>query len=160
MPGSMKAFDQIRPGDQNLEIGVSSEEKVLTFYMFNDPALNTFSKEEADKKNGLNNFKIINEANIPTRKLSTILKENLKGEKTIDYLNIDAEGLDMEVLRSNDWNLYAPEVISVECGKDIRVHDTDVYKYLSKLGYDLVSVMFNTLIFAKNGTGTRSVICI
>ncbi len=54
MPGSMEPFKQSRPRDINLEIGVSESAQVLTYYAFNEPALNGFSKELADRiiKNG------------------------------------------------------------------------------------------------------------
>ncbi|MBI3599651.1 MAG: FkbM family methyltransferase [Nitrospinae bacterium] len=38
----------------------------------------------------------------------------LRGEKEIDYLNIDVEGHELDVLRQNDWGKYRPKIISVE----------------------------------------------
>src|ERR1700690_3428270 len=43
-PGSMRLFKQIRPRDINVEAAVSSTPQELTYYSFNDPALNTFRK--------------------------------------------------------------------------------------------------------------------
>ena len=47
LPGSMVAFNKERPNDINLEIGISKKESELLYYMFNEPALNTFSETEA-----------------------------------------------------------------------------------------------------------------
>lgn len=45
MPGSMRLFEKWRPRDVNLEVGVSANESVLEYFVFNEPALNGFSRE-------------------------------------------------------------------------------------------------------------------
>ena len=49
MPGSMKLFKKLRPRDINLELGVSENESEKDYYVFNDTALNSFSKEHSEK---------------------------------------------------------------------------------------------------------------
>lgn len=159
MPGSMKIFDEVRPGDKNVEIGVSDKEQTLTFYAFNEPALNTFSKEEADKKNGKNGYHITQTVKIQTLPLSALLERYIPSDVSIDYLNIDIEGLDMLALRSNNWNKFRPSVISVESYfSSGSIKESEVYEFLSDHGYQLVSVLFNTLIFATNDISANSVI--
>src|SRR6185436_8799288 len=41
-PGSMRLFQRFRPNDVNLELGVSEHPGHLEFYVFAEPALNTF----------------------------------------------------------------------------------------------------------------------
>lgn len=56
MPGGMRLFRKIRPKDINLEIAISDKKRVLTYYVFNDHALNGFSKglpTERDEKGRL-----------------------------------------------------------------------------------------------------------
>jgi len=43
-PGSMTAFRKVRPADINIECPVSDKSDIATFYIFNEPALNTFSE--------------------------------------------------------------------------------------------------------------------
>ena len=45
------------------------------------------------------------------RSLSEILQEN--GVKNIDLLNVDVEGMDLEVIRSHDWSIK-PTIVVVE----------------------------------------------
>jgi hypothetical protein len=45
-----EVFEKILPEDINLELGISQEQREMTYHMFNEPALNTFSPEEASKK--------------------------------------------------------------------------------------------------------------
>ncbi|MCP2732462.1 FkbM family methyltransferase, partial [Symplocastrum sp. BBK-W-15] len=42
MPGSMEIFNKIRANDINLEISISDCNQILTYYEFNEPALNGF----------------------------------------------------------------------------------------------------------------------
>ncbi len=114
MPGSMIPFQQIRPFDINLEAEISETPQNLTYYIFNEPALNTLSKDEADKKNGLNNYRIIDTKKITTKTLKDVLDSYLPSGMPIDFMSVDVEGLDLEVLRSNDWNRYKPSILLVE----------------------------------------------
>ena len=44
MPGGMKFFQKIRRRDINLEVAISNKKQELTYYMYNEPALNSFLK--------------------------------------------------------------------------------------------------------------------
>ena len=156
MPGSMEAFKEKRSRDINLEIGISSEEGELLYYIFNEPALNTFSKEEAKKKDGLRNFKITDKKKIKTFPLAKVLNKYLPEHIEIDFMSIDVEGLDLKVIQSNDWSLYRPTYILIE---DLQrkpiaqlIVDSALYEYLEELNYSLVAKTFNTLFFKDTTT--------
>ena len=53
MPGTIKLFNKYRPRDINLEQGVAEKEETLDYYQFNEPALNSFSKELSEKEKRL-----------------------------------------------------------------------------------------------------------
>ena len=80
---------------------------------------------------------------IKTKTLTTILdKTKFKG-KEIDFLNIDTEGNDLEVLKSLDFKRYKPKLICVELvdhfnpkQKEIKKHK--IYKFLKNNKYQLV----------------------
>ena len=44
-PGAMELFRRLRPNDINLELAVSDLKQTLTYYEFDDPALNSFRPE-------------------------------------------------------------------------------------------------------------------
>ncbi len=115
MPGSMNLFRKLRKRDKNIEVGIGSKEGYLDYYIFNEPALNGFSKEissDRDKKSG--KYKILDIKNVRVITLAAILEEHLPARMTIDFLSIDVEGLDVDVLESNDWNRFRPKVVLVE----------------------------------------------
>jgi hypothetical protein len=115
MPGSMKSFYKDRPRDINLEFGIGLNESQLDYYIFNEPALNGFSKdlsnERHEEKSRYHIEKIIKVNVLP---LSTVLDLNLPVGQDIDFLSVDVEGLDFEVLKSNDWAKYRPKFVLAE----------------------------------------------
>ncbi|MEJ2105336.1 MAG: FkbM family methyltransferase, partial [Ignavibacteriaceae bacterium] len=105
-PSTKRRFDKIRPRDINLEIPISDKEEELTYYMFNDPALNGFSKDISDEVKELKDYRVIGTIKMKTRTLLSILDEYLPIGQRIDFLSIDVEGFDFKVLTSNDWDKY------------------------------------------------------
>ncbi len=148
-PNSMRSFNLLRPRDINLEIGIGSEPKDLMFYCFNEPALNTFDPKLAAERNNGAPYKIINEIKIPTFTLADVLDRHLPLNQHIDVLSIDVEGLDLDVLKSNNWGKYVPDFILVE-DVDFKIEtplSSPVYCFLNQLGYSLVAKLKRTLVF-------------
>lgn len=151
-PGSMKSFTKVRPNDINIEAGVDSQKRVLTYYSFNEPALNTFSREEALKKSKVDRYKIIEELAIPVRRLESILKENIPEGQTIDFLTVDVEGKDLEVLKSNDWNRFRPKIVLVEDlprENLLNLNNSEVVKFMSQKDYFPIGRSYSTMYFEK-----------
>ena len=113
-PGSMEPFRRLRPQDINLECGVSEQAKTLAFHLFNEPALNGFSAELSKERDGVGHFRLISTIPVPSRPLRELLAEHLPSGQRIDLLNVDVEGFDLEVLRSNDWTKYRPTIVIAE----------------------------------------------
>ena len=152
LPGNKQLFDAVRPRDTNLELAVSDVEEITTYYMFSEPALNTFCKAEADYKSSLNNYDLIGTVNLNTLKLSNILDGHIESN-SIDFMSIDVEGLEMNVLRSNNWNRYRPKIVLVELLRHSfeEVLASELYFFLKSVGYEIVSKTHNTLFFmARN----------
>ena len=91
------------------------KEDILNYYIFNEPALNSFSKKLSDERIKEQNQVFIKETvGIKVQPLYKILDTHLKNHN-IDVLNVDVEGMDLDVLNSNDWSKYRPKfVIAVE----------------------------------------------
>lgn len=100
-------FEKYRPRDKYLGVGISNKNKKLNYYQFLIPALNTFSKINANQsiKKG---HKLVGVKKINTKNIKEI------AEKNIDFLSVDTEGFDELILKSWPWNKYYPKVICVE----------------------------------------------
>ena len=151
MPNSMRLFDKIRPRDINLEVPVSDKREKLKYYMFNEPALNGFSKELAEQRDGRNHYKIISEKEMETSTLEEILKKHLPHGQEIDFMSVDIEGLDLKAIKSNNWRLFRPKFVLVEIlGTSINeITDSKEYNYLTEFGYEIFAKTVNTVILRR-----------
>lgn len=149
-PQSIKKFDTLRTRDINVNIGIAERSTELMYYMFNESAVNTFSQSLFEERKKISWLKHIGSQKIPVQPLSNVL-ERLNIPSVIDFMDIDVEGLDMEVLRSNDWKKYVPHVVMVEdqTTEVKSFEELETYQFLTARGYALVSKTFSTLIFAQ-----------
>ncbi len=147
-PEALALFHAHRKGDINLSFGVSDNECKLRYFMFNEPALNSFDQELSERRQS-ETYKITGTRTIKVRPLSAILDQFLPTGTHINFLTIDVEGYDLRVLNSNDWSRYRPECVVVEAANfDLAAVTLEpVDKFLSQRNYRLVAKTFNTLFY-------------
>ena len=145
-PGSMALFKRLRPRDINLECAIAKREKQITFYMFEETALNTFDAELASARER-QGHKVIATIELRARTLRDVLKEVLPAGQKIDFMTIDVEGRDHEVLKSNDWVTFRPEHVLVECLPSSTVNDNRVLEFMKDQGYTFFAKTVRTYIF-------------
>jgi len=116
MPDSMKAFEHTRSRDINLNIGIASTAGELEYFCYDEPALNGFvrGQDTIETKQARGAYRLLRTEIVPVEPLACVLERHLPTGQTIDFLSVDAEGLDFEVLRSNDWDRFRPECVVVE----------------------------------------------
>lgn len=109
------AFMKHRPSDVNLNVGISDKEEELDFYIMSDNTLSTFSKRECDLM--ISNGKTLDK--VERIKLTTISKILGQHCQSIfpDFLSIDVEGLDFQILKSIVYDKSSPKVICVEAAE-------------------------------------------
>ena len=141
-PDALKVFDQFRTRDINVCSGVANKSGTLTYYKYSHPALNSFIPISNSKTP-------VATVEIAVKTLKQILEELLPPKGTINLLNIDAEGMDLEILESNDWSLFQPDYICVELPLlEIRESlETDITRFLRSKGYSLSCKLFKSCIF-------------
>jgi len=150
MPGSMDIFAKIRPLDINLETPVSDKEETLPFYVFNEPALNTFSNEVAAERSKKPEYQVVNIFNITTKTLASILEEYLPENKRIDFLTIDAEGFDFQILQSNNWEKYKPSIVLIESDLPLaEMHRSPINQLMTNHGYEVFAKTVKTYFFKE-----------
>lgn len=105
---------QQRPRDIVLNIGIGlSDSAAASFYLF-PPEVNgwsTFSEEEANlrKKTTGIGFTTVQ---VPLKPVNSIIAEYFTPHP--NFISLDVEGLDLEILQSLNFDKYKPEVICVE----------------------------------------------
>lgn len=151
-PGSMKAFDRVRRRDINVELTVGNTNTTTTFYMFEERALNTSSQKVAQAVIDSGQSRLLQKIQVRQKLLAEILDQYLPNNVVFDFLNVDVEGKDVEVLKSNDWKRFRPQVILVE---ELGIHnvrqaiEATATRFLKDKGYELRDAMGNSLVFVK-----------
>ncbi|MBK7608904.1 MAG: FkbM family methyltransferase [Saprospiraceae bacterium] len=69
----------------------------------------------------------------------------------IDFLSIDTEGMDLNILMTNDWDSLRPQLILAELKVDsLRLAlESKMNQYLEQSNYRLVSKLYNTILFKR-----------
>ena len=153
-PNAIDAFRHARPHDVNLCVGISDVPSDLCYYIFNEPALNSFDSELVAQRAGLRDFWLVEKRLIPVRRLDGLLAEHLQPEHVIDFMSIDVEGFDLQVLKSNDWQRFRPRVLLAEARAVLvdQLPTDPVNNFAISVGYRLVAKTLNTLIYEDNSS--------
>jgi hypothetical protein len=106
---------EIRPEDKTLVAGIGvTEVAEADYYIMTFPALNTFSKAEADHQTEVTKgrFSIKEVIKMPLLNINRVMNEHFKGAPT--FLSVDTEGLDLAILKSIDYARFRPKIICAE----------------------------------------------
>lgn len=147
-PKIEKLFSIWRPKDIFLNVAIAEKDGRSQLYIFNDPALNSLSTEQVANYNNFEDFKLVKEITVPTTTLKEIYKAYESKLLDLDILSVDVEGLDLIVLKSNNWVSLRPKVVVVELRNAnlINIMDDHCYQFMSSLGYELYVKTENNLI--------------
>lgn len=148
MPGSMRLFDKYRSRDTNIEAGIGLETATIPFYVFNEPALNSFDRELAESRN-VAPWKITKVIDVRVSPLSEALRGRLPSENMPSFLTVDVEGRDLEALKSNDWSTFRPTYVLAESvGMTMEeAIQGPVSSFMASVGYDVIAKTANTVFY-------------
>lgn len=117
-PESFSIFLKERKKDINLNFGIGDRNASMDYYFFKDSTLNTFSAEEVEnyvslyEKTNLEKYCFLKKVNIQVVDINTLLeKYNLID---IDFVSLDAEGMDLNILKCWDFKSFSPKIFCVE----------------------------------------------
>jgi len=110
-PQLFPAFPRHRPRDVNLNVGIARSPGRMTYYRMSDPALGTFCEEEALRLSSEEGIAIEDRLEVPVDTIQNVLASC---RCRPDFLTIDAEGKDLEILEAYDFAAHRPAVVCVE----------------------------------------------
>ena len=157
-PNTLTLFNAYRKSDINVQCGVGTE-GYLTYYVYKNGAINTFDDNLVKYWRDQQSIHPINSIQVKIRGLASILDQYLN-DHTIDFMNIDTEGFEMQVIESNDWSRFRPRLILLEslssAGSIQEALDTKEIQFLITKGYSVISKCLNTIILFENKEDFRS----
>jgi FkbM family methyltransferase len=148
-PAVKSLFASTRPRDIHVQVGISDQTSTLTYYEFDEPALNSFDGELVRWRLANTPYKVVRESAVPVERLDAVLARLLPPGQAIDFLSVDVEGLDVAVLRSNDWTRFRPKCVVVEALQSSLESALrgEACVVLQEQGYELFAKTYNSLIF-------------
>ena len=112
-PTSIDLFNILRPKDTNLCATINEIKETFEIY-YDDPfsPVNTLDKqfyENLENKNNKNTKKLF----VESKSMQEILNIS-KIDKSIDFINLDVEGMDYKILKNINLNQLKPKLVSIE----------------------------------------------
>ena len=155
---SIDMFNYFRPNDDNQKVAVSNKKGIAKLFFFHNRA----PKNTLNKSNGLGAKSI---KKIKTDTLNNIIKNSKIKINKIDFLSIDVEGSELNVLKGLNFNIYKPKVVCLELinknfksfyEQDIKdIQKSKVYKYMINKNYKLANWVHDDLIFISKRIVTK-----
>ena len=156
---NIKLFNIFRKKDLNLSIAVSDKEDEADLYFYHEKsALNTISKKNADFQKA----KVTSIKKVRTQSINKILENSPYYNQKIDFLSIDVEGSELDILKDFNFEKYSPKVIVVEYLdlslkkleiKNLNIDNiinSEIYKLVVSKNYTLANVLHSDLVFIQN----------
>ena len=157
-PEMFRIIKKKRKNDLCLNVGISSTTNdSANYYVMTSKFLNTFNKEGADEAVANDKLKtrqkIEQVIKIPLVTVNSILEKYLPNG--VDILSVDAEGYDISILTSLDFNRFHPKVICVETlrydADGTLQKNSEINEFLTGQGYSLYADTCVNSIFLKSG---------
>lgn len=114
-PEMISIINKFRPNDTLLTLGVANKNGNLDYFKMSSSTLNSFSL-----KNTINSQKtgyfgeqhIVEKVSVPVISINSLLKK--WWNSGFDFMSIDIEGLEYDVLCSMDFRTFRPKVLCIE----------------------------------------------
>lgn len=153
-PVAQSAFALARPRDITLQVGISDHPGSLTYFEFDDPALNTFDESLMKWRLANTTYAVLQKSSVRVERLDVVLSRVIPLGQQIDFFSIDVEGFDLAVLKSNDWERFRPACVVIEA-LDATIEGAlrgEASLFLQSQGYELFAKTYNSLIFRLRNT--------
>ena len=147
------AIKKLRSEDKVLNVGVGVQGNTKAdFYIFDEPSLNTFDKEEAQFREKQGTYKIVRVNKVELKDINTIISENFGTYP--ELLSIDVEGLDLQVLQTLNYSKFPIPAICVEtCAyseNHIKPKNEEITAFLLNNGYFVYGDTYINTIFVNH----------
>ena len=151
-PRIFENLNNMRPEDINLNIGIGKQAGVCDLYLMDKSSHTTFSKSQAELLQRRYGRTIIDIIKVDVCTLSDVINKYNKGVFP-DFLSLDAEAYDCEILKMLPSCETLPKVICVETLKYsehyLEEKDDEIIEFLKSIGYRVYADTHMNTIFER-----------
>lgn len=154
-PALKVLFKQSRPRDLYLNVGVGCKEVELAkLFVLRPSTLNTFCEKEAERLTNSEGAVLEKVITVPMVSLNGIFDQYF--ETPPDFVSLDAEGLELDILRAADLYRYRPTVFCIETlsysSKGTEKKSKSTVTFMASAGYMAYSDTYINTIFVDEET--------
>lgn len=142
----IKKFDEQRKRDTNICAAIGEGGKK---YVVENKGMPAEKIRPVREQKGVNEGEIIE-----SKRLDKIIKKTFLKNEKINYINIDCEGKDLEVIKQINMDVRRPDIISIEALDRDKANEID--SYMQKEGYVMNEKMKWTLIYVSKKSSINS----
>ena len=158
-PLLFQAFLRHRRNDINLNVGVGRSSGETDFYVMAPDTLSTFERETAEELARLPGHRLQSVVQVKVLSLPDLIARHY-ALRPPDFLTLDAEGLDINILQSVDFVAWAPLVICCEtlsyAPNNEGVKNQPLIRFLESVGYTLMADTWINSIFVLKSKWQRN----
>ncbi len=140
----LRWFRLLRRRDINVEVGLGESPGTATFLLSDvDKHANSLTGSDHHEQS----------VTVEVVTLAALLDGNLAPGQSIDFMSVDVEGHDLEVLLGSDWTLWRPESVLVEQLLAYSLEETlrdPTTEFMITVGYSPIATNGLTCIFRRN----------
>lgn len=141
-------FKCLRPRDQNLCAIISTSNESVIFYEFNESALNGILSSQRVSMLKEMGFKFKRKKTMKPITIQNVINQYHLSEQRIDFLKIDVEGLDYEIIKSIPFSELKIELLMIE--KASEQENDEITKFLAVNSYKIIHESKRNYIFKKS----------
>jgi FkbM family methyltransferase len=152
-PRLYSAFKANRQGDVCLNAAISyGREEEVELFLFTEPSMNTLLEDEARRRDQVGESKLVGSVRVPTIRLELVIETYFR--RLPDFVSIDIEGLDYEILANFDFGRYPVPVWMVETVEyspsHIKPKLAQMQTLMESKGYFIYADTYINTCFVKN----------
>lgn len=144
-------WKKIRPRDVFVHAALSDEPMEVQYKKYSSSEFNTISPAGASEPlSGGPGPQLLETIPMMTRTLTDIFEE-YKVPEQFEFMNVDVEGLDLQVLRSLDFDRWRPKMICIETHDfdPLRPTDSPLVTFCEAAGYDFCGYLKLNAFFSR-----------
>ena len=140
---SIDLFNILRKRDKNICAAISNtSKKTIQYFDHLFSPINTLDKNFSSIASKKLSFRKHTEKTIQTYKFNQIIQKYNINIKQIDFINIDVEAHDLEVLEGIDLSIFNAKIICVEIANyQNNIKEKQLRDYLNKYNYELIKTV-------------------
>ena len=149
-PDMAERLRRARPDDVTLEAAAGASAGRAELQMFSEwGSSNTLDLGFADMISTTQHVAVTRKVDVAVMTLLDVLDGRVPRDGIIDVLSVDVEGLDLDVVCSNDWDRFRPEVVAVEdLNLDLsNVRSSPTHQFMTSVGYEMAAHVVLTSLY-------------